>query len=146
MKFIVHVAAPPPKPLMIYDGDCNFCALWIRRWLRTAGGRVECLPYQDSQAVARFPEIPGEEFRSAVQLILPDGAVFSAAEAVFRALAFDPHKKWLLDGYRHSPVFARVSECGYRFVARHRRMFSMLTRLLWGRHLKPPSRAYPRSG
>ena len=139
VKPMPHVAAPPAKPLMVYDGDCRFCTLWIRRWQQLTGGRVDFLPYQDPSVAARFPEIPRETFESAVQLIQPDGAVFSAAEAVFRALAAEPHGGWLLDWYQHSPAFMRLAEWSYHFVARHRSLFSVVTRLLWGRHVELPS-------
>ena len=139
VKPMPHVAAPPAKPLMVYDGDCRFCTLWIRRWQQLTGGRVDFLPYQDPSVAARFPEIPRETSESAVQLIQPDGAVFSAAEAVFRALAAEPHGGWLLDWYQHSPAFMRLAEWSYHFVARHRSLFSVVTRLLWGRHVELPS-------
>src|SRR5215471_9171661 len=135
----VRVASPPVKPLMIFDGDCHFCSLWVRRWQGVAGERVEFLPFQDPQIAARFPEILGEQFASAVQLIQPDGAVHSGADAVFRTLAFNPQAQWLSDAYRYSPAFARTAEFAYRFVARNRTLFSKLTRLLWGQHLERPS-------
>ena len=124
---------------MIYDGDCNFCSLWIRRWEHTSGDLLDFLPFQDSTVAARFPEVPRVRFETAVQLIEIDGCVYGGAEAVFRALAHNPHELWLLDWYEHSPVFARVTEWGYRLVARHRGFFSALTRLAWGRHLDPPT-------
>ena len=37
MQSGIRVATPPPKPLMVYDGDCNFCTLWIRRWQQLTG-------------------------------------------------------------------------------------------------------------
>lgn len=123
---------------MIFDGDCRFCALWIRRWHVMTGDCVDYVPAQDASIGERFPEIPREQFDTAVQLILPDGAVISAAEAVFRSLACNPHEAWVLDLYEHSPVFRRISEFGYGFVARHRMFFSIVTRLLWGQHVEPP--------
>ena len=122
-------------PLMIYDGDCNFCSLWVHRWQHATGGQVEYLPFQDPRVAAQFPELPREQFESAVQLIEPDGAVFSSAEAVFRALARNPRRQWLLDWHNHSPAFARVAGWSYHFVARHRTFFSMLTRLFLPRDL-----------
>lgn len=139
VKLDIHVAAPPAKPLMIYDGDCSFCSLWIRRWQHATGQSVDYLPSQDAGVEAQFPEIPREHLAASVVLILPDGSVFAAAEAVLRALAFNPHDQWLLDLYLHYPAFASVSEWAYRFVARHRPLFSRLTRLFWGRHVEPPS-------
>jgi predicted DCC family thiol-disulfide oxidoreductase YuxK len=124
---------------MIYDGDCKFCSLWIHRWQLTTGDRLDFLPFQDPRVVARFPELPRGQFENAVQLIETDGRVYGGAEAVFRALAHNPHEEWLLDWYDHSPVFAHVTEWGYGVVARHRSLFSALTRLGWGRHIEPPT-------
>lgn len=124
---------------MVYDGDCNFCSLWIRRWQQTTGDHLDYLPFQDPSVAARFPEVSRGQFETAVQLVEPDGCVYGGAEAVFRALAQNPHEGWLLDWHEHSPVFAHASEWGYRMVARHRRFFSALTRLGWGRHVDPPT-------
>jgi predicted DCC family thiol-disulfide oxidoreductase YuxK len=124
---------------MVYDGDCNFCSLWIHRWRQTTGDRLDYLPFQDPAVPARFPEVPRGQFEMAVQLVEPNGCVYGGAEAVFRALAQNPHEGWLLDWYEHSPVFAHASEWGYRVVARHRTFFSALTRLGWGRHVDPPT-------
>jgi predicted DCC family thiol-disulfide oxidoreductase YuxK len=140
----LRVVSPPAKPLMVYDGDCNFCTLCIRRWQHATGGRVDYLPFQDLQIAARFPEIPRERFESAVQLIQPDGSVVGAAEAVFRALAVDRHGRWLLDWYQHSPFFSRTAESTYHFVACHRTLFSVLTRWLWGRHVERPTQVLVR--
>ncbi len=134
-----RVAAPPAKPLLVYDGDCRFCTLWIRRWQQTTGDRVEYLPFQDASVGERFPEIPPAWFASAVQLIEPDGRVYSAAAAALRALASHPARRWPLHCYERSPLFARTAERSYRFVAEHRRLFSTLTRLAYGNHVEQPA-------
>lgn len=123
---------------MVFDGECNFCAVWIRRWRHLTGERLDYLPFQDDSISARFPEVPRTQLEMAVHLIQPDGSVYSGAEAAFRALAHNPREEWLLDWYAHSPVFARVSEKIYRFVAHHRALFSTLTCWLWGEHVEPP--------
>jgi predicted DCC family thiol-disulfide oxidoreductase YuxK len=123
---------------MIFDGDCRFCTLWIRRWQAVTDDFVEYLPFQNERVAKQFPEMPRDQFENAVQLVLPDGCVFSAAEAVFRSLACNPNEQWLIELYQHSPTFASISETSYRFVARHRTFFSLITRLLWGNHLEPP--------
>ncbi len=139
VRSIVRVASPPAKAVMVYDGDCNFCSLWVHRWQRTTGDHLDYLPFRDPSVAVRFPEVPRGQFETAVQLVEPDGGVYGGAEAVFRALALNPHEGWLLDWYEHSPVFAHASEWGYRLVARHRGFFSGVTRLGWGRHLDPPT-------
>jgi lipase maturation factor 1 len=124
---------------MIYDGDCNFCSLWVHRWQTTAGGGLDFVPFQNPVVAVRFPEVPRGQFETAVQLVEQDGQVYGGAEAVFRALALNPDEQWLLDWYEHSPLFSRVTEWGYRRVARNRGFFSTLTRLAWGRQLDPPT-------
>ncbi|MGD0746020.1 MAG: lipase maturation factor family protein [Verrucomicrobiota bacterium] len=139
MKSDIRVAAPPPKPLMVFDGDCNFCTLWIRRWQQLTGDAVDYLPAQDPRIAAQFPEIPREQFDTAVQLIESDGSVYSGAEAVFRTLAHSPNRQWPLRCYEQSSPFAGVTEWVYRLVAENRTFFSLLTRWFWGRHVELPT-------
>ncbi len=125
------------RPVLVYDGDCGFCRLWIERLKALAGDRIECAPYQE--ASSRFPQIPIENFARAVQLILPSGEVLAAAHAVFRAEAYAPGRGWMLWAYERIPGAAVLSEAFYRFVARRRPFFSKVTRLFWGTSLAPPS-------
>jgi predicted DCC family thiol-disulfide oxidoreductase YuxK len=134
----LRVAAPPPKPLMVFDGDCNFCSLWIRRWRQITGDAVDYLPFQDPQIATRFPEIPQEQFEKSVQFIGPDGTVYSGADAVFRALAKNPRWQWPLRFYEKSPVLAKFTERAYQFVAGHRTGFSRFTCWFWGQHVEQP--------
>jgi len=138
MKAAYRVASPPSKALVVFDGDCDFCGVWIRRWRHTTGDRVDYLPFQDLSITTQFPEIPRQHLEMAVHLIEVDGTVYTGAEAAFRALAHNPLEQWLLDWYDHSAVFARASERAYHFVATHRTFFSAFTRLLWGEHVEPP--------
>ncbi|MCX8091534.1 MAG: lipase maturation factor family protein [Verrucomicrobiae bacterium] len=134
-----RVQSPPDKPLMLFDGDCRFCALWIRRWQQATGPAVDYAPFQNAEVTARFPEITTEQLAAAVHLIEPDGSVSRAAEAVFRALARNPrHARWRR-WYETSPAFARLSEAAYRFVAAHRPLFSVATRVGWGAHVERAS-------
>jgi predicted DCC family thiol-disulfide oxidoreductase YuxK len=131
------VASPPPRPLLIFDGDCGFCRRWIARWKSATGESVD---YAESrQAAARFPEIPKEAFARSVQLVLPSGEVFEGAEAVFRSLAYSPRHRWLLEAYRRVPGVAGATELAYAFVARHRRAASAVTGALWGKTVARPT-------
>src|SRR5438874_7272648 len=87
VKFAIRVAAPPPKPVVIYDGECMFCCFWIRRWQQTTCQAVDYLAFQDGDAAERFPELPPQQLQTALHLVTSDGSVFSGAEAAFRALA-----------------------------------------------------------
>ena len=132
---VARVSAAPSKPLLIFDGDCNFCRYWIARWRQITGDAIDYLPFQDASIAERFPELPRSRFEQAVQLIETDGVVYSGANAVFRSLAYG--KRWPLWTYRHLPGVAPVSEALYGFVARNRTFFSWLTRILWGREAAP---------
>jgi predicted DCC family thiol-disulfide oxidoreductase YuxK len=127
MKAAIQVASPPPKPLMIYDGECNFCKHRIARWRRLTGDSVDYLPFQDSQIAKRFPEIPRRHFETSVQLIEINGDVFSGAHAVFISLARNPKWRWPLRWYNRSRLFAKLTEAAYHFVARHREFFSRVS-------------------
>jgi len=127
----------PTPPLLIFDGDCSFCRLWISLWQQLTGDRVAYAPYQE--VAAQFPQIPIENFIRAVHLILPDGEVLSAAHAVFRSLAFLPEYAWLLWAYQRIPAFAGIAEWIYRQVAAHRSFFYRVTVFLWGKRLEPAS-------
>jgi len=141
MPDAVRVSRPPTKPLVVFDGDCGFCTSWIRRWEQITGQAVDYLPAQTEGLAERFPEISPERYEVAVHLVEPDGGVYVAAEAIFRTLAYAPSSAWMLRLYRNSSLFARCSERTYRLVARHRGLFSRLTRWLWGRHVERTSHA-----
>src|SRR5882724_2251940 len=133
----LRVSNPPPKPLMIWDGDCHFCKRWIERWREITAGNLDYATYQE--AAARFPEIPVEQFKRAVAFIEPDGEAFFAAEAGYRSLRYRSSRKWLAWSYDHVPGFAAISETAYKFIAHNRGLGSTFTRLLWGNDVRPPT-------
>jgi len=140
---VTEVAASPTKPVLIYDGECNFCRRWIARWREATGDRVEYVPFQDPGVAARFPEIPREQFEESVQFIEKyggGGIVTSGAKAALGALSRSPNRwhSFLSWAYGELPGFAPAAEWTYRFVARHRSAFSWITRLLWGERFVPP--------
>src|SRR4030095_16635812 len=126
----LRVSHTPPKPLMIWDGECYFCKRWIERWREITAGEVDYVTYQE--AANRFPEIPVEQFKRAVAFIEPDGKAFFAAEAVYRSLRCRSSRKWLAWSYDQVPGFAAVSELAYKLIARHRGIGSALSPFLWG--------------
>jgi predicted DCC family thiol-disulfide oxidoreductase YuxK len=133
----LRVSNPPSKPLLLWDGECDFCRLWIERWKEITAGKID---YASSQEAAEyFPEISRVEFKHSMVFIEPDGTAFFAAEAVYRSLAYRPSRTWLAWSYDRVPGFAAISETAYKFVARHRGVGSAITRLLWGKNVRPPT-------
>ena len=131
------------RPVLIYDGKCSFCGIWVRYWQRLTADRVD---YAQSQEVAqRFPGISAEEFRKSVWLVLPDGRRFKGADAVFRLMAFGRDSQWPSMLYQQLPGFALLTESIYQLIARHRSFFYWLTRLLWGKGIRPATSGLTRS-
>ncbi|MEO8439644.1 MAG: lipase maturation factor family protein [Spartobacteria bacterium] len=138
-----QVAHPPPQPLMVYDGDCGFCKLWIARWREITAGKVEYEALQE--AAARFPEVPRAAFEHAVKLIESDGGVYSGAEAVFRSLGTARAGGFWTWCFRHLPGFAPLSELAYRGIAGHRELAGKVSSLFWGNEVRRPTYYHARS-
>ncbi|MEI8292696.1 MAG: DCC1-like thiol-disulfide oxidoreductase family protein [bacterium] len=114
------------KPLVVYDGGCAFCSKWIGKSARVTSDSIDYLP--SAQAARLFPQIPGNEFERAVQLIRPDGSRCSGAEAVFEVGA--PHSlvaRFLLRAYRRGGILRAVVDFAYRFIAANRKTLAFLT-------------------
>lgn len=125
-----RVENPPLRPLLVYDGACRFCCKWVERLRRFVGVRMDYEPFQD--CAARFPEIPPEEFASALQWITPGGWVYAGAEGVFRALALRRAGMPFLFIYRALPGLGQLCDMIYGWVARHREGLSTLDRAVTG--------------
>lgn len=131
---------PPTKPTLLYDGECGLCRVAVHSWQPVTGAEVDYLPAQDSGTRRRFPEIPEAQLTGSVQLVETDGRIYTAAEAIFRALARRRGWRWPLRAYRFFPMFAGASERAYRFVASRRDGISRF--MHWGEGLdmaKPSS-------
>src|SRR5208283_2721603 len=124
------------RPLLIFDGKCGFCRIWIEYWRELTNGGVDYEPSQD--AAAHHPEIAPEEFTKSVQLILPNGKILSGAHAVVQLLTYAA-RKWPLELYTRLAGFRLASEFAYRFIASHRSLFYWITVMLFGKHIRPAS-------
>ena len=134
--------AGPSRPLLVYDGACNFCRRWIERWRARTGSAVDYEPYQE--AAGRYPAIAEETFKQSVVLILPDGTMVTGARAVLATLTLAGKGRWSMALYERVPGFAPAAEMAYGFIARNRYAASRVTRLLWGSDVMPPSFAIAR--
>jgi lipase maturation factor 1 len=123
------------KPILIFDGKCSFCRIWIEYWKHLTG---EAVNYASSQEVgAEYPQVSPENFKRSVQLVLPGGEFYEGAEAVLRTLAYNPSRRWLWWSYRHVPGFAAIAEACYRFIAANRNFAYKVTATLFGTRLEP---------
>ncbi len=123
------------RPVVLYDGNCGFCKIWIEYWKKLTGDRLDYAASQERGA--EFPQIAPEDFAGSVQLVAPDGAVSSGAKAVYGTLEQARGKRWLKKAYDASPPFAAASEWGYRTIAAHRNFFYRLTAWTFGKRIEP---------
>ena len=113
------------RPILIYDGHCGFCRIWLDYWRQLTGGRIEYIASQD--VGDRFPQIPREAYSQSVQLVRPDGSVVSGARAVFEALGKGRLYPWI----------SGPSEFAYRVIAAHRDFLYQVTRFTFGTRIEP---------
>ena len=122
----------PSKPLMIWDGECNFCRMCAERFSSYKEKKVDLLPYQKLHE--KYPHAPKKDYTSSVVLFMPTGVVYHAAAAIYRFFAEYPRKGWAFKAYQRFRWFATLSEWGYQFVANHRSFFRKLVNLFWGKN------------
>ncbi len=123
------------RPTLVYDGDCGICRYWVDYWQGLTDERVVYRPYQE--AAADFPTIPLEAFQRSIQLIEPDGKIYSGAAATFRVLRRAPGRTYWWWLYTRIPGFAVASEWCYDFLARRRGLLNRISKFLWGPALVP---------
>src|SRR6266481_1728296 len=121
-------------PTLVYDGECGICRYWVTYWQDLTEDRVLYRAYQE--AATDFPSIPVSAFQRAIQLIEPDGHVYSGAAATFRVLRHAPGRTAWWRCYSDLPGFATLTEWIYAFLARRRNLLNLLSKLLWGPSLR----------
>ena len=127
----------PPRPILVWDGKCNFCRLCAERFDSHIENKVDLIPYQSLHK--KWPQAPAEDYVSAVYLFTPAGKSYRAAAAVYRFYAEYPWRGWAFWAYKRFRWFAVLSEWGYRFVANNKKAFGRLARVFWGKSLVLPT-------
>lgn len=117
-------------PVLVFDGECELCPGWARRWARASGGNLECIPFQRADVAARIAQFSPVRLTQSVHLIEPDGTFRQGAEAVSHRPGGGHGRRWLRQLCNRATAFARMAEACYRFVANDRRATTAATRLL----------------
>jgi len=130
---------PDNKPILIWDGECDFCAFWVTHWKKKTGSAIDYNKYQ--QIASHFSDIPLKEFKKASRLITTDGSIYSGPDSAYKALAYSkkPILKWH-KLYNNNSWFRQLSDYSYNFIAKNRPTMFKLTKFFFGNnpnHLKP---------
>ncbi len=125
------------KPVLIYDGRCGFCRIWLDYGQALLGDSVSYVASQDL-AAEEFPQLDRAALKSAVYLVLPDGTTFRGAHAVFRSLApVAALYRLLLRLYETVGLFRVTADAAYGWIAAHRDFCYHLTALTFGKTIRP---------
>jgi predicted DCC family thiol-disulfide oxidoreductase YuxK len=76
------------------------------------------IPYQERSGELR--EIPEDYFKKAVRMVGPNGAFYTGAAAVYRALHYTAKWKFLWWWYTKSTLFKVISDRGYLWISKNR--------------------------
>ncbi len=108
------------RPVLVYDGECEFCSR-LARWVeRRAGGRISVRPGQEPGLIGSLP-VTHEEVARASWLVEPGGRRFEGAGAINRVLR-ELGWGWAVLGFLYLfPPFGWVEDRYYARVALRRR-------------------------
>lgn len=114
---------PPGRFVLLYDGHCRFCQSQALRLTRLAAkGAIETRSFHDDGVLDQFPNVSHEMCMQAMQLVSPEGIVYSGMEAAARALATRPVIGLPALIY-YLPGLRQVSDEVYRWIAANRYRF-----------------------
>ena len=114
------MSASTQRPIVVYDGECQFCRRQterIRRYDRH--DRLECVPRQTPWLTDRFPELADDDFNTGMRLIMPDGRIYVGADSVHQIVRQLPVLSWFAWLYR-VPGLHALARVGYAWVAARR--------------------------
>ena len=67
----------PKNPIMVWDGECEFCRLCADRFESAGKGEVEFIPFQD--LYKKYPKAPKLEYEKSVVFFSKNGIEAGAA-------------------------------------------------------------------
>ena len=110
----------PERPVVLYDGHCQFCRAQMETLLRFARrGAIEPLSFQEPGVLERFEGVTHEACMEAMHVVMPDGRVYRGMEAAARAVLTRPilgAVAWLY----YVPGLRQLLDALYRWIAKRR--------------------------
>ena len=108
------------KPVLLFDGHCNFCRGGADQLIKLSRGALELVSFQEPGVLDRFPGLTHEACMQAMQLVDRGGQVHSGVAAVVQGLSarwFGPVLKlYYLPGIRQLSdlLYKQVAKARYR--------------------------------
>ncbi len=118
----------PKHPIMVWDGECEFCRLCADRFKSAGTGKVEFIPFQDLHS--KYPKAPQLDYKKSVVFFSKNG-IRSGAAAIYGYYS-EIGLQWPLMLYKRLNVFSKISEILYQFIANNRKFFRQIGQVFWG--------------
>jgi len=117
------VSAEPPRPVLVYDGDCAFCTTTARGIEQHWDGKAGIRAWQQIGA-AGLAELglTVEDANSKVWWVEPDGTRLGGHKAVARALIEAGGWRALLGRFIGARLMSWPAALGYKLAARYRHL------------------------
>lgn len=110
----------PGRTVVLYDGHCRFCSSQVDTLRKMARkGAIDPVSFQDEGVLEQFPGVTYDECMRAMQLVTPDGRVYSGFEAAVRAVATRRVLGKLAFIY-YVPIIKQLCDLVYWVIARNR--------------------------
>jgi len=121
---MAHLPDPDVSPgtdVVIYDGDCRFCAGQVGnlRRLDCCTGRLSFISLHDPRVAQRYPDLSYESLMAQMYVVDTSGKRYGGSEAV-RYLSRRLPLLWLVMPVLHLPGTAGLWRWGYQQVAKRR--------------------------
>ena len=116
----ITLPTPIERPVVLFDGHCTFCTQQagnLRKFARSDA--LEMRDFQADGALDAFPGVTYDQCMQAMQLIKPDGRVYSGFEAAVHAVATRRIIGWVAYLY-YVPGLKQLFDALYRVIARNR--------------------------
>ena len=118
----------PKHPIMVWDGECEFCRLCADRFKSAGTDKVEFIPFQDLHS--KYPKAPQLDYKKSVVFFSKNG-IRSGAAAIYGYYS-EIGVQWPLMLYKRLNVFSKISEILYQFIANNRKFFRQIGQVFWG--------------
>ena len=116
----------PTKPVIIYDGECNFCLNGIRRIQnKDQAGQFTYTPKQTPDLYAHYPQLEAIESKEGMRFIDANGKIYCGADTIYqiyRRLGRYRYITWLY----LVPVIRTLLKGAYLIIAKNRSRLSKL--------------------
>jgi predicted DCC family thiol-disulfide oxidoreductase YuxK len=109
----------PSPPFFLYDGECGFCQKWVD-WLDgKTRGRIEFVPSQSIEDLARLGLTDGD-VRTASYWVDDDGGAHRGNHSIANALQQGDGVWRILGVVLELPLVRAAAAAAYRVIARNR--------------------------